>query len=109
MTGSPVGYLFSLEAEADLYDIWTYLANKQGEASADRVVAHIYEECERIASFPGIGHYRDDIPVSHDYKFHSAWNYLIVFRWQAVPIQIVCLVHGARDLPLFFDERPPLG
>ena len=108
MTETPPNYLVTSDARADLSEIWSYLAHKRGEATADRVLARINGEFERLASLPGLGHYRDEL-LGREYRFYAVWSYLIVYRWQAVPLQILCIVHGARDLPKFFAQRPLEG
>ena len=54
---------------------------------------------------PGMGHYREDL-LDRRHRFWSVWSYLIAYRWQATPIQIIAVVHGARYLDLFFGRRP---
>jgi plasmid stabilization system protein ParE len=91
-------------AESDALDIWEHLADTADEAIADRVVARVYDECQKLAEQPGLGHFREDL-LSKRYRFWSAWSYLIVYRWNARPIEVVAIVHGARDLYVFFKRR----
>jgi len=98
-------YIFTAQAEADLLDIWQYIADEDSEAAADRVIKQIYAECQKLSEMPGMGHYREDL-LDQRHKFWSVWSYLIVYRWKEKPIQIVSVVHGARDLDAFFARRP---
>lgn len=86
--------------------IWQYYAQQASEATADRVIANIYEECDKLGDMPGMGHMREDL-LDDRYKFWSVYSYVIVYRWQVSPIQIVAIVHGARELSSFFTGRLP--
>ncbi len=97
-------FVFTPEAEADALAIWEYIADDDSEKAADRVIARIYDECQKLGEMPGMGHYRESL-LDRRHKFWSVWSYLIVYRWQAVPIQVIAVVHGARDLDAFFADR----
>jgi toxin ParE1/3/4 len=90
-------FTFTVEAEEDALSIWTHLADEASEAVADRVLAQVYDECEKLGDMPGIGHFREEL-LDRRFKFSSAYSYLIVYRWEVKPIEIIALVHGARDL-----------
>jgi toxin ParE1/3/4 len=99
-------YVFTPEAEASLLEIWQYLAGRDSEAAADRVIKRIYSECQKLAEMPGMGHFREDL-LDQRHKFWSVWSYLIAYRWREKPIQVIAVVHGARDFDAFFASRPP--
>ena len=83
-------------AEADLEKIVDYVA---GEASPDRaeaVLADILSTAERLAESPGIGHARPDLS-DEDVRFWSVHRYLIVYHPDSAPLEIVRVVHGARE------------
>lgn len=47
---------------------------------------------------PGKGHTREDLtdlPV----RFFPLRSYLIVYRSEPAPLQIIAVLHGARDIP----------
>lgn len=71
---------------------------------ADYVIARIYDECDKLARSPGMGHFREEL-LDRRHKFWSVWSHLIVYRWQTKPIQIIAIVHGARDLDVYFRMR----
>jgi len=71
-------------------------------------VARIFAECRKLSRTPGIGHHRLDL-LDDRHRFWSAWSYLIVYRWQVRPIQIVAVIHGARDLDAYFGGERPRG
>jgi toxin ParE1/3/4 len=100
------GFIFTPEAEADALAIWERIADDDSETAADRLIARIFDECQKLGEMPGIGHYREDL-LDQRHKFWSIWSYLIVYRWKAKPIQVIAIVHGARDLDAFFAGRRP--
>jgi toxin ParE1/3/4 len=94
-------FVFTPEAEVDALAIWEHVADDDSEKAADRIIARIYDECQKLGEMPGKGHHREDLLDSR-HKFWSVWSYLIVYRWQMKPIQVIAIVHGARDLEPFF-------
>lgn len=98
-------FVFTARAAQDALDIWEYLAEEAGEATADRVLSKIYDECQKLGESPGIGHYREEL-LSKAFKFHSVWSYVIAYRHKPRPIQVIALVHGKRNLESFFRVRP---
>jgi plasmid stabilization system protein ParE len=57
-----------------------------------------------LAHFPGIGHYREEL-LGRKYRFWNFYSYVIVYVWEARPIQVISVVHGARDLAVFLAGR----
>ena len=97
-------FVLTPDAEADAVGIWERFADDDAESAADRVLARIYDECQKLGAMPGLGHYRENL-LDQQYKFWNVWSYLIADRWQVTPIQIVAIVYGARDLNSFFGRR----
>lgn len=97
-------FTFTRRAAQDALGIWEHLADEAGEAAADRVLAKIYDECQKLGEFPGIGHFRLEL-LGRQFKFHSIWSYLIAYRHKTRPIQVIALVHGRRNLEAFFRAR----
>lgn len=98
------GFVLTPLAEADLIAIWDYIAEDESEAIANRRLAMIYDACERLVAMPGMGHHRENL-LSTDYRFWSAGSYVIAYRWQTTPLQVIAVVHGARELTAFFGRR----
>lgn len=97
-------YDLTPEACEDLDAIGDYIANDSGAARATKVVSDIRDACRRLGEMPGIGHFRDDL-LDRRYKFWSVHSYVIAYRWEVSPIQVVAVVHGARSLSSFFRRR----
>lgn len=99
-------FTFTPDANADVLGMWRYIAQNDDFAMADRVVASIYDACERLADMPGIGHYREDL-LDRRHRFWAVGQHLIVYRWQTRPLQVISIVHGARDLGAYLASRVP--
>ncbi len=94
------GYEFTPQASDDLLDIWSFIARDNSEA-ADRVEAAIFRACDLLAGSPLAGRIRKDV-TSLPLRFwvvHPYSNYLIVYDPEKQPLQIIRILHGARDLP----------
>jgi plasmid stabilization system protein ParE len=65
---SPARYVITETAVADLHEIWEYIADDSPDV-ADRVFQELLNECERLASDPGIGHTREDLIPKRPVKF----------------------------------------
>jgi plasmid stabilization system protein ParE len=88
------------QALADLFDIWSFIA-KDNLIAADRVEDAIFRACELLAREPFIGRQRNDLtelPV-RVWVVQPYSNYLIVYRPEKKPLQVVRILHAARDLP----------
>lgn len=96
-------FVLTPEAEADIVNIWQYIA-QDNPAAADCVVAELFDAFDRLADMPGIGHFRDDL-LDRRHKFWTVYSYLVVYRWEITPLQILAVVHGARDLGAFLSQR----
>jgi antitoxin ParD1/3/4/toxin ParE1/3/4 len=99
--GSP--FVVTIEARNDLLEIWTYIAERNLD-SADGVLADFRVMFDRLARTPAIGHYRADLADSR-YRFWTVYSYVIVYRWTVAPIEIIAIVHGARQLDAFLQDR----
>lgn len=101
---SGLNFALTSGAQDDALAIWERIADDVSEARADKVIAQIYDECQRLADFPGMGHFREDL-LDRRYKFWHVWSYVIAYRWKAKPIEVIAIVHGARDLRAYLVRR----
>jgi toxin ParE1/3/4 len=93
-------YHLTPQASQDLDDISDYVA-QTNPAAARRLIDAIERQCERLAKFPGMGRQRDDLG-SGLYSF-PVRKYIIVYRQVDDGIEVIRVVHGARDLPSLFQ------
>jgi toxin ParE1/3/4 len=90
-------FKLSLEACRDVQQIWAYIAADSIKA-ARRVRLQILNACRKIAENPGIGHSREDL-TDKPVRFWPVGSYLIIYNPARRPIEIIRVVHGARDVP----------
>jgi plasmid stabilization system protein ParE len=83
--------------------IWDFIALDKPEA-ADRFSTRLYETFRAIGRSPGIGHVRHDIETSC-VLFFPVGSYLIIYRTASNVVEILAVVHGARDIPAFLARR----
>ena len=98
-------YVLTREARFDLRDILEGIAEDSPE-TAERLLAGIRDEFQRLGLSPGIGHFHDEL-ASRRYRFWNFHSYVVCYEWQRRPIRIICVVHGARHLKAYFDLRAP--
>jgi plasmid stabilization system protein ParE len=91
------------EARADLREILLDIATDTPDA-AERLRSEFYEALQRLAQAPGLGHYHEEL-LDGRYRFWNFYSYVVCYLWQKKPIQIIAVVHGARDLAAFFATR----
>ncbi|MDT7813402.1 MAG: antitoxin ParD1/3/4 [Acidobacteriaceae bacterium] len=92
-------YLLTPQAEDDLFDIWSYIAQDSLDA-ANRVETQIYAACAFLASTPQAGHIRLDL-TNRSVRFWTLPNYshyVIVYDPACDPLRIIRILHGARDI-----------
>jgi plasmid stabilization system protein ParE len=94
-------------AAGDLNEIWDYIAEDSIEA-ADRTLSEIQTAIQKLVQRPGIGHPREDL-ADKRHRFLLVHSYLIVFRVGTDPIQIIRVLHAARDVQIILEmpsEQP---
>ncbi len=100
-------FVLTPEARADLIEIWNYIAEDSID-SADQVVARLYDAFAGLGQTPKVGRHREDLADSR-HRFWTVYSYVIAYRWETTPVQIIAIVHGARQLEVFFQQRITLG
>jgi plasmid stabilization system protein ParE len=98
-------YVLSVAAELDLEAIWEYIALDNVDA-ADRWIGKLFDAFEALEQAPGMGHKREDL-TPFPVLFWPVGAYLVLYRVQSEWIEIVAVVQGARDIPLFLRQRTP--
>jgi antitoxin ParD1/3/4 len=95
--------VLSVEASADLSEIWEYIARDSLEA-ADRWIEELFEAFGALARVPGMGHTRKDL-TDFAVFFWPEGQYLVIYRVTSERIEIVAVTQGARDIPSFLSGR----
>ena len=99
-----VRYVLAPQAARDLLEIWRYLKENASLATADRVESVIKEKFAFLSEHPHAGHTRKNL-TGEPVRFFPAYSYLIVYRPGIVPLQVVSILHGRRDLETLLKAR----
>ena len=97
-------YLLTSDAEFDLDEIKAYLVRQGGKRLAQYVLREIRDAFQFLASTPGAGHRREDL-TSAPLRFWRVFSYLIVYDPARHPIEIMNVIHGARDVLSMLEDE----
>jgi plasmid stabilization system protein ParE len=97
------GYVLGIDADSDLDSIWEYIARDNLDA-ADRWIDKLFDAFQALADTPGMGHKREDLTLL-PVLFWPVGAYIIIYRAQFTPIEIVAVTQGSRDIPAFLHRR----
>ena len=88
-------------ADADLDDIYEWIARDDPQA-AERTVERIVDAAKRLRHFPDSGTSRPELgPQARSIVIGK---YLVLYRVGSDSVDILRVVHGARDLGGMLDE-----
>ena len=80
---------------------------EDNQGAAERVETEILATCHRLAKHPGMGTKRADI-TTLAVRFWTSTkfpNYVVVYRPETVPLQVVAILRGKRDLKQVLEKR----
>ena len=89
-------------AKTDLAEIWDYIAD-DSEAQADAFIDRIDRKLVLLAENPTIGRMRDEL--AENMRSFPFDRYVIFYIATSNGIQIVRVLHGARDLATIFRDE----
>ena len=94
------------QAIDDLDAIWCFIAEVSREA-AGRVEAEIVATCRRLTKHPLMGIRRQDItPLAVRFWTLTKFpNYVIVYRPETAPLQVIAILHGKQNLKEVLKNR----
>ena len=93
-----MGHRTAPEAEADLDDIWQYIATEGGSVeTADRLIESITRRFLLLASWPHMGRLRDD-DLRPGVRTFPVGNYVIAYRLEGNDVLILRVLRGSRDI-----------
>lgn len=93
--------VLSPEAAADLREIVDFIA-EDNPAAARRFLAQLRAEMDRLAATPGIGHRREDL-TGAPVLFWPVGRYLVIYRDSGQAVEVVRVLHGARDVAALLE------
>ena len=98
-------FRLSEEAEAELDEIWLYVARASGSIeTATRVVENISDRFWLLARHPNIGRKRDD-DLYPGIRSLLADDYVILHRVQSDDVVLILhVIHSSRDLAALLEE-----
>ncbi len=67
-----------------------------------RVLDALEAAFRRFAQNPGLGHYREDL-ADKRHRFAMVYSYLMVYRRETKPLQIIRVLHASRDVQALLD------
>ena len=70
----------------------------------DRWIGKLFDAFDALARTPGMGHTREDL-TSYPVLFWPVGAYLIIYRAERRPVEIVAVTQGSRDIPAFLNRR----
>jgi toxin ParE1/3/4 len=88
-------------AIADLAEIWNYIAD-DSEQRADSFIDLLDRKINTLARRPNMGHIRDELVEG--LRSFPVDRYIIFYRSIPKGIEIVRVLHGARDINTVFNE-----
>jgi plasmid stabilization system protein ParE len=98
-------FLIAPAARVELDEIWNYYAIElQNPDVADRIRDEIFDALHKLAQMPGMGHFRGDL-AAEPLRFWHVRSYLIIYRGEKRPIEIVRVLHGARDVEAILGKH----
>lgn len=83
----------------DLDEIWDYIAHDNPPA-ADALLDTIEGKCRLLAEYPGLGTHCDNLHPS--LRFFPVGKYLLFYMPLENGMDLVRVLHGARDLESLF-------
>lgn len=100
-------FTLSPEAIDDLELIWTYIAQDNRQA-ADQLVEAAFRICEMLGSHPELGRLRQfskKLSLGlRSFVITDFPNYVIFYRVKGDAVEIVRVLHGARDIDALFGR-----
>ena len=89
-------------AEADLDEIWLYVA-KDRPAVADQLMDRFQEHFILLSENPELGESRKELAI--DLRQFTMGSYVVLYHYRDSRVEIVRIVHAARDIPKEYRRR----
>lgn len=91
--------IFAPAAEVDLEAIYDHIAADNATAAAE-LIARLEDLATRLAESPGMGRARPELLPN--LRSFAVGRYLVFYRPGGGGIEVVRVLHGARDVPALF-------
>lgn len=90
----------SPRASEDLIEIWSYIAD-DSVANADAFIDKLYETMQVLSRQPGSRRHREEL--ASGIRSFPFGRYIVFYRAVTSGIEIVRVLHGARDIEKIFE------
>lgn len=97
--------LYTPQAARELEQAAAWIA-EDNPAAAEAFLQSALIAAERLASRPALGRSRPYVPARYRFWPLLRYGYLLVYDASVQPIQVVRVVHMARDLPRLLVGMP---
>ena len=99
-----MAHILSPEVEAELDDIWFFIATGSGSADiADRFIDSLTERFYLLALHPRIGRRRDH-DLRPGIRSFPVGNYVILYRLEDEDVRILHVIRGSRNIESLFGS-----
>lgn len=99
-----IRYLFGKFVERDLRCIRDYIG-EESPSAARLMMMRFVNAFRLLAKHPELGHVREDLLNDPTIRFWQVGLYLVACVAERHPIEIIAVVHGARDVPAVVSGR----
>lgn len=96
-------YEISAGAQNDLFEIWQRIATDSVDL-ANRIDDEFHTLFTSLARMPGQGHIRRDL-TQRPVLFFPLYSFLIVYQPDIVPLRIMAIIRGKRDVRRLLKDR----
>jgi antitoxin ParD1/3/4/toxin ParE1/3/4 len=97
-------FLLTPQAELDLVGIWEYIA-RDSIRNADQVLDELERAMLALAANPGMGRLREEW-ADRRHRFWPVYSYIVMYRFETKPLQILRIVSGHRNLAELLRDPP---
>ena len=99
-----MAHRLSLDARADLDELWLFVASNGSVEAADRLVDAIAARFHMLAQHPEAGRRRDD-DLRPGVRTFPVGEYVIAYRLEGDDVLILRVIRGSRDSGAVFGAQ----
>jgi toxin ParE1/3/4 len=95
------------EAEEDLFEIHTYVAEKDSPSKAEALFDRLQRACESLAVYPARGRVSPELKSIGVFLYREllVLSYRIFYRIEGRTVYVYAILDGRRDLSEILHER----
>lgn len=96
-------FVLTPAARADVEELHDFIY-LDSPAAAARVRIALRNAMRRLTAHPHLGHLRQDL-ADESLRFWPVYSYLVVYRPDTEPLQVVRVLHASRDVRSLLQEE----